>query len=85
MNVIKKTIIERIFLIENLILNIRIAKAICKMAVNDWVIKAEIAAPRARPMGIKIKFKVKFVTTPANAIIFNCFKLPLAVSKVPKI
>ncbi|GIR59749.1 MAG: hypothetical protein CM15mP65_23300 [Crocinitomicaceae bacterium] len=52
--------------------------------VNNWVIKLAKAAPSEPYSGISIIFRNKLINTPVKAMIFNCFKLPLAVNNVPK-
>ena len=42
------------------------------------------AAPFASKSGMKIKLRVRLITTPVAATMFSCFRFPLAVNKVPK-
>ena len=58
---------------------------ICKIETTDWVRRLAMAAPTAWNFGIKMKFIIMFTPMPIIAVMFNNFKLPLAVSKVPNI
>ena len=45
--------------------------------------KLVMAAPLASKTGMKRKFNVRLMTTPTAATMFNCLRLPFAVSSVP--
>ena len=60
-------------------------------AIKNWMKQVENctqrlvnAAPCALNFGINMKFNATLIITPIAATKFNCLKLPLAVSKVPK-
>ena len=65
--------------------NIFLAMRNCIAQVANWTQRLVNAAPLASNIGINIKFNVRLIITPIAATIFNCFRLPLAVSNVPKI
>ena len=56
----------------------------CNTETNSWVQRLATAEPHACIRGINNKLTVTLITIPMLAMIFNCFILPLAVSKVPK-
>ena len=71
--------------VPNFSLKIFFARMNCIKHVANCTHRLVKAAPFASKIGMKIKFKTRFITTPVAATILSCFKLPLAVSNVPKI
>ena len=71
--------------VPNFSLKIFFAKMNCIKHVANCTHKLVKAAPFASKIGMKIKFNARFITTPVAATMLSCFKLPLAVSNVPKI
>lgn len=68
----------------NFNLNIFFAMKNCIAHVANCTHKLVKAAPCASKIGMKIKFNVRFMTTPVAATMLSCFRLPLAVNNVPK-
>jgi hypothetical protein len=68
----------------NLRLKVLMVTKPCIMAMTKCVRRLVIAAPKAPYRGMKIKFNTIFTTPPVSAIRFKCTRLPLAVSRVPK-
>lgn len=71
--------------VPNFSLKIFFAKMNCIKHVVNCTHRLVKAAPFASKIGMKIKFNARFITTPVAATMLRCFKLPLAVSNVPKI
>ena len=69
----------------NFNLNIFFAMKNCIAHVANCTQRLVKAAPCALKIGMNMKFNETFKITPIAATIFSCFRLPLAVNKVPKI
>ena len=72
-------------LVPNLKLKVFLAMMNCIKHVTNCTQRLVKAAPCALKIGMNMKFNVRLMRTPIAATKFNCFKLPLAVSNVPKI
>ena len=69
----------------NVMLKVCFAIMNCIKHVANCTQRLVKAAPCALKIGMNMKFNETFKITPIAATIFSCFRLPLAVNKVPKI
>ena len=65
-------------------LKVLLARINCMKHVANCTQRLVNAAPCALKIGMKTKFKETLMRTPIAATKFSCLRLPLAVSKVPK-
>ena len=70
--------------IPNFKLKVFLAIINCIRHVTNCTLRLVNAAPWALKIGMKMKLRVMLIITPIIATKLSCFKLPLAVSSVPK-